>query len=95
MKIKWVPLALDDLKDIHEYIAIENKSAAQRTIAVIWEAANCLTSQPHMGRQGRVPGTRELVVAGTPFIIPYRVVSGEVQVLRVLHGARRWPNELS
>jgi toxin ParE1/3/4 len=44
-----------------------------------------------MGRPGRVTGTRELVVDGTPYILPYRVRNRVVQILRVLHGARRWP----
>ncbi len=46
-----------------------------------------------MGRAGRVPGTRELVISGTPYIVPYRVRGGAVEVLRVFHAARRWPTE--
>lgn len=49
-----------------------------------------LTS-PHLGRSGRVPGTREMVVAGTPYIIPYRVVNERLQILRVYHTSQRWP----
>jgi toxin ParE1/3/4 len=45
-----------------------------------------------MGRPGRVPGTRELVIPNTPFIVPYRVVGNTIQVLRILHGARPWPD---
>jgi toxin ParE1/3/4 len=47
---------------------------------------------PNIGRPGRVPGTRELVVSGTPFVTVYRVESNVLWVLRVLHGARRWPD---
>jgi toxin ParE1/3/4 len=50
-----------------------------------------LSDQPDAGRAGRVHGTRELVIADTPFILPYRVVENTVQILRVLHGARKWP----
>ena len=50
-----------------------------------------LAEQPHQGRAGRVPGTRELVITDTPYIIPYRVVEDTVQILRVLHGKRKWP----
>ena len=46
---------------------------------------------PHMRRPGRVPGTRELVIASTPFIVPYRLRGDTIQILRVYHGARRWP----
>jgi toxin ParE1/3/4 len=44
-----------------------------------------------MGRPGRVPGTRELVVAGTPYIVAYRVTASRVDVLAIIHAARRWP----
>jgi plasmid stabilization system protein ParE len=44
-----------------------------------------------MGRPGRVPGTRELVVAGTPYVVAYRVAASQIDVLAVIHAARRWP----
>jgi toxin ParE1/3/4 len=47
-----------------------------------------------MGRPGRVPGTRELVIPKTPFIVPYRLQRKVIQILRVYHGARRWPESL-
>jgi toxin ParE1/3/4 len=50
-----------------------------------------LPNNPEMGRPGRVPGTRELVIPRTPFIVPYRLVGNTIQVLRIFHGARRWP----
>jgi toxin ParE1/3/4 len=46
-----------------------------------------------MGRPGRVPGTRELVVSDTPFILPYRVRDSAVEILAVFHGARQWPEQ--
>jgi plasmid stabilization system protein ParE len=46
---------------------------------------------PAMGHDGRVIGTRELVVAGTPYIAVYRKGRTSVRVLRVLHGAQQWP----
>ena len=85
MKIKWVRLALDDLDEIGKFIARDNPAAASRVLKRIWDAAYMLADQPHAGRAGRVPGTRELAVAGTPFIIPYRVVEDTVQILRGLH----------
>jgi toxin ParE1/3/4 len=54
-----------------------------------------LTKHPHIGRAGRVPETRELVVAKTPYIVPYRVRGDEVEILAVFHGARRWPDGFS
>ena len=95
MKIKWVRLALNDLDEAVEFIAQDNPKAASRILKRIWAAVQMLADQPDAGRAGRVPGTRELVVSGTPFIIPYRVVENVVQILRVLHGKRRWPQHFS
>jgi toxin ParE1/3/4 len=89
MKIKWVPLALNDLDEAAEFIARDNRKAADRVVKRIWDAVQVLAGQPHVGRPGRLHGTRELVVTGIPFIIPYRVVENTVQVLRVLHGKRK------
>jgi toxin ParE1/3/4 len=44
-----------------------------------------------MGRPGRVSGTRELVIPGTPYIVPYRVRGGKLEILRILHATQRWP----
>jgi addiction module RelE/StbE family toxin len=94
MRVKWVRLALDDLEDAGEFIARDNREAAIRTVKRIWDATQLLGEHPYAGRAGRVPGTRELVISETPFIIPYRVVDDSVQILRVLHGKRKWPNRL-
>ena len=89
MKVKWVRLALKDLDEAAEFIARDNPKAANRIIKRIWEAVQVLADQPHAGRAGRVHGTREMVVTGTPFIIPYRVVENTVLILRILHGKRK------
>jgi toxin ParE1/3/4 len=46
-----------------------------------------------MGREGRLRDSRELVVAGTPYVVMYRVNETQVEVMRVLHGAQYWPPE--
>ena len=84
-------MAVDDLDDIAGYISQDNPEAARRTVRRLWTAVKSLAEQPEMGRPGRVHGTRELVVSGTPFVVPYRVVGSEIEILRVLHGARDWP----
>jgi toxin ParE1/3/4 len=53
---------------------------------------DALAEHPAMGRSGRVPGTRELIITGTPYLIPYRVKGKVVEILRVFHGSRRWPS---
>jgi len=91
MKIKWVRRALTDLDEAAAFISHDNPQAAKRMVKRIRDAARLLSDQPNAGRPGRVHGTRELVIADTPFILPYRVVQNTVQILRVLHGARSWP----
>ncbi len=86
MKVKWVRLALNDLDEAGEFIAQDNPEAASRVLKRIWDAVQMLADHPHAGR---VPGTRELVTAGTSFIIPYRVAENTIQILRVLHGKRK------
>ena len=94
MRVEWLSLALADLNAEAEYIARENPSAAERMVDNIFGATGRLASFPAMGRPGRVPGTRELVVSNTPYIVPYRVRGQSVEVIRVLHGARKWPKKL-
>ena len=91
MRVRWLRTALANLEAEAEYIARDNPAAASRVVATIVRSVERLAKYPASGRPGRVAGTRELVVAGTPYIIPYRIRGGAVEVLRVFHGARRWP----
>lgn len=93
MKIHWTKPATEELLAAYEYVASENPGAAERITNQIWEAAGALARYPSAGRKGRVAGTRELVVPGTPFVVAYCVKGNEVWVLAVLHGARKWPRE--
>lgn len=86
-------MALSDLDELMGYIAEDNPAAAFPVAAKIWNTSRMLSDHPAMGRPGRVLGTREMVVPGTAYVIPYRVVANEVQILRVLHGARKWPDQ--
>ncbi|MFZ3339810.1 MAG: type II toxin-antitoxin system RelE/ParE family toxin [Terriglobales bacterium] len=75
-----------------EHIRQDNPDAAARTVAAIVRAVEALEHFPSLGRPGRISGTRELVVSGTPYIVPYRVRGDVVQLIRVFHAARKWPN---
>jgi toxin ParE1/3/4 len=59
----------------------------------IQNAVRLLAEMPRRGRPGRWPGTRELIVPRTSYIVPYRVAGDHIEILRVFHGARRWPQE--
>jgi len=89
--VRWLRRALRDLENAHAYVAADNPAAARRLIDQIEEGAELLSGHPRLGRAGRVRGTRELVIAGTPFIVVYRTDGNQAVVLAVLHGARRWP----
>jgi addiction module RelE/StbE family toxin len=92
--VKWLPAARANLIAVSEYISQDNPEAAARTVAAIVKAVEALEHFPALGRPGRISGTRELVVPGTPYIVPYRVRADVVQVIRVFHAARKWPTRL-
>ncbi|HXK01712.1 MAG TPA: type II toxin-antitoxin system RelE/ParE family toxin [Verrucomicrobiae bacterium] len=92
MKIRWSPDAAADLARIVAYIKKDNRSAAQRTARIIFDQAAALAHSPRIGRQGRIPGTRELPVPPLPFILVYRILEQEaIEIAAVVHGAQRWP----
>jgi toxin ParE1/3/4 len=94
LEIRWLKRALANVGAEAEYIARDNPAAARRIVRAVEQAVELLARYPALGRPGRVAGTRELVVPGTPYIIPYRVREGRVEVLRVFHAARKWPPSL-
>jgi toxin ParE1/3/4 len=91
--VRWLDQAVEDLKVVRTYIARDNPSAAADIAKRIRNAVKLLHDYPAAGRAGRVPNTRELIVTGTPYILPYRVKADTVQILRVLHGAQQWPEK--
>ena len=94
MRVRWLRRALANLDAEGEYIAGDNPEAAGRVVMRILRAVDLLKKNPALGRAGRVAGTRELVVTGTPYIVPYRVRGEAVEILRVFHAARKWPEKL-
>jgi toxin ParE1/3/4 len=91
MRIVWTPQAQRDLDEVFDYVAPFNATAARSMYQRIRERVRRLTEHPRTGRPGREPGTRELVITGTPYLVPYRVIGRQIQILAVIHGARRWP----
>lgn len=64
--------------------------AAMALDARISATAERLRAHPALGRAGRVPGTRELLVPRRYFLL-YEIEADTVRILAVLHTARRWP----
>lgn len=91
MQIRWTEGARQSLNQVEDYIAQDNPTAAVDTVLEIIKAVENLADHPEIGRIGRVFNTRELIINDTPYIVPYRVKSETIQILRVLHGAMQWP----
>lgn len=91
MQVRWLRTALRNLDEEATCIAADDPQAAQRVVERVLNAVEMLTSHPALGRPGRVPGTRELVVAHTRYLVPYRVRGQVVEILRVFHTPRRPP----
>jgi toxin ParE1/3/4 len=91
MIIIWRGQAERDLHYIFDFILQHDPQAAARLCDRIERRVAQLRSHPYMGRPGRVGGTRELIVAGTPYIVAYRVAGTQIDILAVIHASRRWP----
>jgi len=90
MRVIWRESALGDLQDVIGYIAQENPRAAAEQLLRIERQVQNLADHPLLGREGRMEGTRELVVARTPFIVVY-TIAANIELVRILHGAQQWP----
>jgi toxin ParE1/3/4 len=86
--------AANQLEDIFDSIAEENPAAAERVVRRIHDAIQRTASMPHAGRIGRVPGSREITISGTPYLVVYRIIEKSMHVLAVMHGAQEWPRSL-
>lgn len=87
----WSPEARDDVRAACDHIAEHDLQAAARLFARLVGIAPLLAAHPSLGRPGRVARTREFVVSRTPYIVVYRETDRSVQIVRVLHAARLWP----
>jgi toxin ParE1/3/4 len=88
MRLRWTPAAADDLESIQDYLLGHLPSFEQSTIREIYETISTLRSIPFRGRPGREEGTRELVLSRLPYIVVYRVINSDVEILHICHGAQ-------
>jgi toxin ParE1/3/4 len=94
MPIVWLSLAVQDVLQIRTYIAEDDPQSASRVALRIDKTVGNLAQMPNIGRPGRIFGTRELVVRGTPYLVVYRLQNARVEILRVLHGRQSFPESL-
>lgn len=92
MKLRWLRKALKNLDEEADFIAGEDPEAARLVVKRVLDAVAMLVDQPATGRPGRVPGTRELVVLKTRYLVPYRVRGSTVEILRVFHTSQLPPD---
>ena len=95
MRLEWSIFAQTDRDAIFDYIEEDSPQAAITVDDRIRAQVSRLARYPQSGRPGRVAGTRELVIHRTPYIAAYRIAGDTVRILRVLHGAQPWPEDMS
>ena len=91
MQVIWSPMAIAQLLEIRTYTAQDKPEVALGVAQRIVSAADQLSRNPQLGRPGRSPGIRELIIAGTPYILPYKIQGDRLKILGVFRAARQWP----
>jgi len=94
MKVRWLEDAFSDLQSLRSYIEQDNPKAAAEVMKKIVNSIDFLSENPGIGGKGRVLHTRELIIANTPYIVPYRVKNSVIEILRVFYCAMQWPESL-
>ena len=91
MRLRWTTPAANDLYNIAQRVQEGSPSAATTVATALYDGCDSLRKFPHLGRKGRIEGTRELVFSGLPYIVVYRIRDQVVEVARIYHGAQDWP----
>ena len=91
MHLRWTEAAAVDLERIADYLFEQTPLHASRIVNEIYDAPTKLLGFPAMGRPGRAEGTRELILAPLPYLIVYSASNDTVHIVRILHGAQKWP----
>lgn len=91
MKLKWARSAATDLMNVAETISVDNPAAARAVLDTIDDRAHTLLDHPKIGRDGRQPGTRELILSRYQYLLVYQVGDDVLEILRVLHQRQQWP----
>jgi plasmid stabilization system protein ParE len=93
VKLRYTRRALRHLNSIANYIAERNPEAARGVGARIKETIELLSGFPQMGHEGSLPGTREMVVPGLPYIVVHRSDEDALTILGIYHGAQLRPGQ--
>ncbi|MGE0280315.1 MAG: type II toxin-antitoxin system RelE/ParE family toxin [Rhizobiaceae bacterium] len=93
MTLVVTPRATRDFEEIHAYIALDDRQAADRVAQKLVAAMKLLDAKPLIGRPAGGSRRREWSVPNLPYVIPYRISGDRVIILRVYHTARKRPPE--
>jgi len=91
VRVIWTENAISELIELQRFVELDKPEAARKLTQKILTFVERLVQHPYLGRPGREPETRELIVPGTPYIIPYRIVRERLEILAVHHAARNRP----
>ena len=91
MKLRWTPRALADLEEISDYLVAVSPEAWEHLLERVERLADVLLDFALMGKSGLVPGTREFILAGTPYILVFQLKGNAVVILSVRDGRMRFP----
>jgi toxin ParE1/3/4 len=92
-RVVWTPLASGDLEAIDDYLADHSIETAEEVAAKIESAASFLLDVPHAGTPLDSQKARKWRVSGTPYLLVYRPVTDDIEVLRVYHARQNWREE--
>jgi len=91
-RIRITPLAERDLEDLWFFIAQDDPAAADRLLDLLEEKYKVLADNPHMG-PARPDIAKELRYHPVgSYLLLYRIISGGIELVRVVHGARDLPS---
>ena len=88
MRIRWTPAAAADLQQISDYLREHHPHYRQATLRKLYDTIHKLREAPHLGKPGRVEGTREILFPPMPYVAVYRVREQGIEVLRIWHTAQ-------
>jgi addiction module RelE/StbE family toxin len=91
MLVRWTEQAASDLEHITDYLFEHAPERAAELVRMVYDSPAGLVTYPNRGRLGKKDGTRELVLSPLPYIVVYTVRGNVIYVVRILHGAQKWP----
>jgi toxin ParE1/3/4 len=91
MELRWTEAAANDLKQIADYLFENAPDRAAGRVLELYNAPSGLLIFPNRGRSGKKEGTRELVLSRLPYVVVYQIEDEVIHVVRILHGAQKWP----